>query len=235
MNKIINKIENESFEKIEKKIIERIYSKQKTVVITLNSEHIHSKTPVLEKLYMDPNTLIVADGISTQFATWFRTKKRICKVPGVNLVANLLNYASENNLSVGVLGSTEKSIKLFEKTAKKKYPGISKLICTHGYVENPSAVMEKYATNDLDLILVAFGVPKQEELIRENLDKFDYGVFIGVGGSIDVIGGLKKRAPNFFIKTNTEWLYRIVREPSRISKFVKSNTSFIIKVLFDKE
>lgn len=235
MNNIIEKIESESFEKIEQKIIDRINKKKKTVVITLNSEHLHSKTPALEELYMDPNTIIVSDGISTQFASWYRTRNKVSKVPGVNLVAGLLEYASDNHLSVGVLGASEKSINLFEETVKIKYSGIYKLVCTNGYVSNPSEVLESYKAYNLDLVLVAFGVPKQEQLIQSNLEYFDHGVFIGVGGSIDVLGGLKKRSPKFFIKTNTEWLYRIVREPSRISKFLKSNTSFLKKVIFEKE
>ena len=43
---------------------------------------------------------------------------------------------------------------------------------------------------------------------------------MGVGGSFDVLSGKKQRAPALFVKTNTEWLYRILREPSRAGKIL---------------
>ena len=56
------------------------------------------------------------------------------------------------------------------------------------------------------------------------------GIFIGVGGSFDVISGMKKRAPDFFIEHNLEWFYRIFREPKRIKRFYKSNIRFMWKI-----
>ena len=78
--------------------------------------------------------------------------------------------------------------------------------------------------------MVALGVPSQEKLIYKHLDEFKKGIFIGVGGSFDVLSGTKKRAPKLFIKTNTEWLYRIICEPKRLKRFWNNNVKFIIKV-----
>ena len=61
-------------------------------------------------------------------------------------------------------------------------------------------------------------------------EKFDKGIFVGVGGSFDVIIGHKKRAPKLFIKLNLEWLYRILKEPKRIKRFYDSNVKFLFKV-----
>ena len=54
---------------------------------------------------------------------------------------------------------------------------------------------------------------------------------IGVGGSFDVLSGTKKRAPEFFVKYNLEWLYRITKEPKRIKRFLVSNVKFVFKIL----
>lgn len=59
---------------------------------------------------------------------------------------------------------------------------------------------------------------------------FQKGVFIGVGGSFDVLSGSKRRAPALFVKTNTEWLYRILREPSRLKRFYRNNVRFLGQV-----
>jgi len=63
------------------------------------------------------------------------------------------------------------------------------------------------------------------------LDKFNKGIFVGVGGSFDVLSGIKKRAPKFFRKLHLEWLYRIVKEPKRFKRFFNSNIKYIFKLV----
>lgn len=70
----------------------------------------------------------------------------------------------------------------------------------------------------------------QEKIISKNIAKFKKGIFIGVGGTFDVLSGAKKRAPKLFIQLNLEWLYRIVREPKRIKRFFKYNIKFLYLV-----
>ena len=64
--------------------------------------------------------------------------------------------------------------------------------------------------------------------------EFKKGIFIGVGGSFDVLSGTKKRAPRIFIKLNLEWLYRIASEPKRITRFIKHNIKYLIVILKEK-
>ena len=78
--------------------------------------------------------------------------------------------------------------------------------------------------------MVALGIPTQEKLIYKHLADFEKGIFIGVGGSFDVLSGTKQRAPEFFIKHNLEWFYRIMKEPSRIKRFYNNNIKFILKL-----
>ncbi len=80
------------------------------------------------------------------------------------------------------------------------------------------------------MILVALGIPYQEKIIAKHLNNFSKGIFIGVGGSFDVISESKKRAPKIFIKLNLEWLYRIVTEPKRLKRFFESNVKYIFKI-----
>ena len=66
------------------------------------------------------------------------------------------------------------------------------------------------------------------------MNEFNKGIIVGVGGSFDVLSGTKKRAPKIFIKLNLEWLYRIIKEPSRLKRFWNSNVKFIFKVRKEK-
>ncbi len=66
-----------------------------------------------------------------------------------------------------------------------------------------------------DVWLVGIGQPRQETFIYEWLGKVPPCVAIGVGGSIDVWGGTVQRAPEVFRRVNLEWLYRLLKQPSR--------------------
>ena len=81
-----------------------------------------------------------------------------------------------------------------------------------------------------DICLIAMGIPMQEKLINKYFKNAKKGIYIGVGGSFDVLSGIKKRAPKLFIKLNLEWLYRIIKEPRRLKRFWNNNIKFLFKI-----
>ena len=113
------------------------------------------------------------------------------------------------------------------KKIKLEYPNIKISGATDGYVSDKDAVFEQIALKKPDVVMVALGIPAQELLISRHIQKFDKGIFMGVGGAFDVLSGMKKRAPEFFVKHNLEWLYRICSEPKRLKRFYKSNIRYL--------
>ena len=85
-----------------------------------------------------------------------------------------------------------------------------------------------------DIVLVALGVPAQEMLIYKHIKDFSKGIFVGVGGSFDVLSGAKQRAPEFFIKHNLEWFYRLLKQPTRLGRMMVL-PKFILVVKKDKK
>jgi N-acetylglucosaminyldiphosphoundecaprenol N-acetyl-beta-D-mannosaminyltransferase len=69
-----------------------------------------------------------------------------------------------------------------------------------------------------DILLVAFGNPKQEKWIGMFRRQLSVPVMIGVGGSLDFIAGERKRAPLWMQKLGLEWLFRLLQEPGRLWK-----------------
>ena len=55
-----------------------------------------------------------------------------------------------------------------------------------------------------------------------------------VGGSFDVISKSLKRAPNWIIKINLEWLYRLIKQPMRFFRQIKL-VKFIFLVIIEKK
>ena len=117
---------------------------------------------------------------------------------------------------------------------KIEYPNINILGYSDGYVKDRDKVFKKIIKLKPDVCLVALGIPHQEKLIYKYLDKFEKGIFVGVGGSFDVLSGSKKRAPKVFIKLNLEWFYRIICEPKRLKRFWNNNVKFIFSVRKEK-
>ena len=84
-----------------------------------------------------------------------------------------------------------------------------------------------------DFVFVALGMPRQEQWIANNIDSFSKGVFMGVGGSFDVVAGEVQRAPEIWIKLNLEWLYRLIKQPSRFKRILKV-FEFIFRMIIRK-
>jgi N-acetylglucosaminyldiphosphoundecaprenol N-acetyl-beta-D-mannosaminyltransferase len=80
--------------------------------------------------------------------------------------------------------------------------------------------------------LAALGAPKQEKFIYNYRNKLKVKIAMGVGGSLDVLAGRVKRAPEFYQKAGLEWLYRLAKEPGRIVRVIRI-PKFIALALYD--
>lgn len=169
---------------------------------------------------------IVPDGISVVKVMQRQGIPVTERITGVDITEKLLETAGKNNLSVYLLGASQEVVSRLAKQEKLKYPK-AVYHFHNGYDGDKDSIFEEIKILQPDLIIVALGVPAQEKLIYKHFNDFSKGVFIGVGGSFDVLSGSKRRAPRFFVQTNTEWLYRILREPSRIKRFYESNVKFM--------
>ena len=68
--------------------------------------------------------------------------------------------------------------------------------------------------------MVGLGAPRQEKWIDANLDKLGIKVGVGVGGSLDVMAGTVKRAPEVYQKLGLEWFYRLITNPKRAKRMM---------------
>lgn len=201
-------------------------------VITANPEifMMGCKSKKVNEVLLDNNVLIVPDGIGILHGgnkLGYQFEERI---PGVEICEALLQYADENGKSVYLFGAEKKILNTLVDKIQIMYPSITISGYKNGYVEDKDAVFREIIDKNPDIVLVALGVPQQELLIHRYFQIEGKGIYIGVGGSFDVLSGMKKRAPEFFIKHNLEWLYRITSEPKRIKRFWNSNIKFLFKI-----
>ena len=188
----------------------------------------------IEEMFNDKYVSVVPDGIAVVRAARMIGNEVTERITGVDIAEKLFEYCNELRKSLYLFGAKQEVIDALKKVIDNKYPNIKLLGTTNGYVKDKAAIMKKISKKKPDVVMVALGVPLQEKLIYEYLNEFEKGIFIGVGGSFDVLSGIKKRAPKLFIKTNTEWLYRIACEPKRLKRFWNSNIKFIMRVRHEK-
>ena len=236
MKDLINKIYKGTNKEFLDLLDKRIDDNKKTFIITANPETLtySESDEEINKMLNDKNNLIIPDGIAIVKAAnmlGINIKERIT---GFDVCEHLLNYASINKKKVYLFGSKEEVIDGMKEVIKNKYNGIKLVGSENGYVKDKDGVFKKIIKLEPDIVLVALGIPAQEKLIYKHLNSFKKGIFVGVGGSFDVISGTKKRAPKLFIKLNLEWLYRIVTEPKRLKRFYNNNIKFILKIRKEK-
>lgn len=232
MIKYFNKIYKNSKNSFCELVKENLKNNNKMFIVTANPETlmISEENAKLKEALLDNQTTIIADGIGIVKGSKMLNFNIKETIPGVELCSELLEYCNEFKKSIFLFGSKEEVVKQLTNVIKATYPNAIIAGYEDGYVKDRQLVFERINTLKPDVVLVALGIPEQEILIYNNLDKFSKGIFVGVGGSFDVLSGTKKRAPKLFIKLNLEWLYRILTEPKRVKRFFNSNIKYILRI-----
>lgn len=231
MKDILEKIYNEE-ENIFYSILEDLLTtNKKKFIITVNSEIIMKsyKNIEIKEMLLNDNNILVPDGISIiKKAKQYNINIKE-RITGVDISSKALEICNKNKKSIYLFGSKKEVLDKLIININQKYPNINIVGFSDGYVEDKDKIMQEIISLSPDLILIALGVPNQELLINKYIEKAKKGVFIGVGGTFDVLSGCKKRAPKLFIKLNLEWLYRIICEPTRLKRFIQNNIVFMFK------
>lgn len=167
--------------------------------------------------------MLVPDGFGVVLASYILGTPLPERVAGFDLMQNLLSKADKMNFKVFLFGAAPGIAEQTKINIKNRYPGVDIVGVEngYGYKENEDEIIEKINSVRPDILFVALGAPRQEKWIHSNRSRINAKVCIGVGGSFDVLAGKKKRAPGFMQKYGFEWLYRLVKEPSRYDRVLE--------------
>lgn len=227
-----NKIYRGSFADFQQVLSEKLDREEKSFVVTANPETlmIGQRDEAYDAILRSADTTIVPDGIGVVKGANMLGIPLKERVTGVETVQGLFALLNEKKRSLYLFGAKREVLELLKEKIAADYPGICLAGACDGYAPDKDAIFDEIAALQPDVTLVAMGIPMQEKLIAKHYHRFQKGIFIGVGGSFDVLSGSKKRAPAIFCKLNLEWLYRILCEPSRFKRFYDSNVKFIFRV-----
>lgn len=210
---------------------------QSTQTITLNPEMIElgEKNSEFSEILKDAD-LVIPDGFGVKLALkiYGISQERI---PGIEFAGRLVEHCAKNSLPIAMVGAKEETIQSAAGKLKEKNEGLNIVYIRNGYFneQEERGIVDEIKSKNPKLVLVALGVPKQEIFIKNYKNEFPNTIFVGVGGSFDVWSGNVKRAPKVFRQLGLEWLWRLIKEPSRFKRMFPTLPLFLFKVIINRK
>ena len=187
-------------------------------MVTLGTEMVMSAQENEEfRVIVESADLVVPDGIGVVMASRLAGLEAPERVTGVELLHDLVEASSEETgffFYGSAPGVADQAVANLQSKVKPfKCAGI-----LDGYVQDQEIVLAEIEKSRPQILFVALGSPRQESFLsqhRERLEKAGVRLGVGVGGSFDVYAGTVERAPAWVQKVHMEWLYRLLKQPSR--------------------
>ena len=190
------------------------------LIATVNPEFImrahreHEFARVLESA-----DLCLADGSGVVWAARRQGCVMRGPVPGVDMIPPLAAMCARRGFRLFLLGAAAGVAAELASRLRTEHPRLE--VAAHPGSPDPSSDDETsrlIRAHQTQVLLVAFGAPKQELWIDRMEDRVGVAVAIGVGGAYDYLTGRVPRAPLWMRRAGLEWLHRLIHQPWRIRR-----------------
>jgi N-acetylglucosaminyldiphosphoundecaprenol N-acetyl-beta-D-mannosaminyltransferase len=202
------------------------------LIVTLNGEMAARAFRDAEFLtVVQKADLVVADGVGIVWGARMLGSRIENRIPGIEFSGALLELAERKGYNVYLLGARPDVVERAASKIAGRYPRLHVAGFHSGYFDEAeeARITQEIRDAHVDILLVGMGGGIQEKWIWNHRDMC-IPVAIGVGGTFDVWSGEVRRAPRLVQETGTEWLYRLVVQPSRVRR-VGSIFYFMFRVL----
>lgn len=190
-------------------------------IATINADFVVNSLhdPDLRRILQEAD-MATADGMPLVLGARLLGVPLADRVTGADLVPALAERSAQQGYSIFLLGARPGVGARAAEILQELYPGLR----IAGAISPPNlpieqmdpAILDEIRAARPDILLVAFGNPKQEKWIRMYAHELTVPVCIGVGGTFDMIAGVTRRAPAWMQRSGLEWLYRLAQEPRRL-------------------
>jgi N-acetylglucosaminyldiphosphoundecaprenol N-acetyl-beta-D-mannosaminyltransferase len=181
-------------------------------------------------------SLVVPDGMPLVWISGLMGKPLKERVSGVDLVPMLAELSARKGYGIYLLGGRPGVAERATAILREMYPDVNIV----GHHAPPLADLERMDHGDAldriraakpDILMVAFGNPKQEKWIRMHAKRLGVPVSIGIGGSLDILVGDVRRAPLWMQRWGLEWLARSMQEPTRLlPRYLRNFTGLLARL-----
>ena len=199
-----------------------LHKQKKQVCITpVNSVLAAVKSQQVKTIYNNVD-YVLCDGMPIKWAASFLNTPIVERITGLDLLPNLVELCAKNNFSIFLLGASPGVGDKLKQVILTKYPHarvagvyVPPFMTTFTTDENNKMISAVNAAAP-DVLLVSLTAPKQDIWIANNKEALNATLMVGIGGAVEVMAGLAKRAPKWAQKAGLEWLYRFIQEPKRL-------------------
>ena len=196
-----------------------------------------TKKPEVRKL-VENSTFCIADGISLVWASKLQGNPLPARVCGCELIYSLSEESARRGRSIFLLGGNQGTAEKAADILQQRYKGL-KIAGTYypprGFEQDPEklkAITESLGSTQPDIVYIALGFPKQEQLITQIRHVCPNAWWMGVGFSFSYVAEEFKRAPLWIQKCGLETFYRVILEPRRLAKrYLIENPPFAARLL----
>ena len=186
---------------------------------------------------LNMSKLSTPDSIGIEIAAKRLGKPLKERIQGQKYFRKIVEEGEKLGWSFYILGGKDDTPNKAVENLKKIYPKLNVVGLHEGYFENEedeNKVIEEINSLKPNVLIVAMGAPKQEKWIYANKDRLQVDIACGQGGTLDYEAGNIKRAPEFFQRVGLEWLWRLIKQPSRFVRMLVLPI-FLFKVMFTKD
>lgn len=164
--------------------------------------------------------LVNADGQSIVWASRLLGDPLPERVAGIDLMEGLLAMAEQRGYRVFILGARAEVLQTAIDRLHERYPALAIAGSHHGYFEEreSSEIAAEIRASHADVLFVAMSSPRKEQWLGQFGEALGVSLVMGVGGSIDIVAGITRRAPLRWQRLGVEWLYRLAQEPRRLCR-----------------
>tara|TARA_R110000868_G_scaffold177409_3_gene415861 strand:- start:127 stop:825 length:699 start_codon:yes stop_codon:yes gene_type:complete len=190
---------------------------QKSILVAVNAEKILHATDVTRAIIN--RNVGYPDGTGAVWALQKKGHHNTVKIPGCELWLDIVRSYYKTN-TFYLVGGQQAVIDATVTKLQTDFPGIRIVNYRNGYIKTPqeqSELIKDIVLKQPDVVFVAMGSPKQE-LLMEEIQQKHRALYQGLGGSFDVYIGAVKRAPEWWVRNNLEWTYRLINQPTRIKR-----------------
>lgn len=215
----------------------RIDARQFTQHVVVNvAKIVNMRSDLSLRKSVIESDIVSIDGVGVVWGGRFLGLKIPERVAGIDLFNELLGLSEKKGYPVFLLGAKPEVLEEAVDSINRKYPNIRIVGSHHGYFwDDEPSVVKKISDSDARLLFVAISSPKKETFINNWRDRLNVDFVMGVGGSIDIFGGLVNRAPEWMQRAGLEWLYRVFQEPRRMWKrYLVTNLEFAGMLIREK-
>lgn len=187
------------------------------------------ESPFLQS-FADRAAFVVADGQPLVWAAPLFGGSLPERVAGVELVTELSRRAAREGVGIYLLGARRDIVDAVARRLADEVDGLKLGGVADGYFSAEQAPARARAVREsgAQILFVGMGVPRQELFLDENWEELGVNLAVGVGGSFDVLAGIRARAPDVIQRIGMEWVFRLVQEPRRLARrYLVTNCQFI--------